>query len=67
MTPKGAQPGGGAALFEAPDGQICLDARLEREAVWLSLNPMAELFGHDKSVISRHLTKHWRYKDQIND
>lgn len=48
-------PGGEVALFEAPDGQIRLDVRLERETVWLSLSQMAELFGRDKSVISRHL------------
>lgn len=49
-------PGGGdVALFVAPDGQVCLDVRLERETVWLSLNQMAELFGRDKSVISRHV------------
>jgi prophage maintenance system killer protein len=48
-------PGGEVALFEAPDGQIRLDVRLERETVWLSLNHMAELFERDKSVISRHL------------
>lgn len=42
-------------LYEAPDGQIRLDVRLDRETAWLSLNQMAELFGRDKSVISRHL------------
>ena len=49
------QPGGEVALFVAPDGQVRLDVRLERETVWLSLNQIAELFGRDKSVISRHL------------
>lgn len=29
--------------------------RLEGETVWLSLQQLAQLFGHDKSVISRHL------------
>src|SRR2546426_9078050 len=42
-------------LYEAPDGQVRVDVRLERETVWLSLNQMAKLFGRDKSVISRHL------------
>lgn len=31
--------------------------RLDRETVWLSLSQMTELFGRDKSVISRHLRK----------
>jgi prophage maintenance system killer protein len=55
MTRSNAEPGGEVALFVAPDGQIRLDVRLERETVWLSLGQMAELFGRDKSVISRHL------------
>jgi hypothetical protein len=29
--------------------------RIDEETVWLSLNPIAQLFGRDKSVISRHL------------
>jgi prophage maintenance system killer protein len=55
MSQNSPIPGGDVALFEAPDGQIRLDVRLERETVWLSLNQMADLFGRDKSVISRHL------------
>jgi hypothetical protein len=46
---------GEVVLYEAPDGQVRVDVRLERETVWLSLNQMAELFRRDKSVISRHL------------
>ena len=42
-------------LFQSPDGGICLDVKLERETVWLTLNQIATLFGRDKSVISRHL------------
>jgi prophage maintenance system killer protein len=42
-------------VFETPDGEVRVDVRLERETVWLSLTQMAELFGRDKSVISRHL------------
>lgn len=55
MTNRNLQPGGEAALYQTPDGQVRLDVRLERETVWLSLNQMSELFGRDKSVISRHL------------
>lgn len=47
--------GGEVLLYEAPDGQVRVDVRLEQKTVWLSLAQMAELFGRDKSVISRHL------------
>lgn len=41
------------AIFEAENGEI--QVKLEQETVWLNLNQMVELFGRDKSVISRHL------------
>lgn len=42
-------------IYQAEDGLTRLQVNLERETVWLSLAQMVELFGRDKSVISRHL------------
>ena len=42
-------------LYTSADGTVRLDIQLEQETVWLSLNQLADLFGRDKSVISRHL------------
>jgi len=42
-------------VYQSEDGSAEVDVRLQNETVWLSLNQMAELFGRDKSVISRHL------------
>lgn len=39
------------------EGKTQVEVRFEKETVWLSLNQIAELFGRDKSVISRHLKK----------
>lgn len=55
MTEERISRGGEVVLYEAPDGRVRLDVRLERETVWLSLSQMAELFGRDKSCVSRHL------------
>ena len=52
--------GGDIVVYEAPDGSAQVEVRLEHETVWLSLNQMAELFGRDKSVISRHLRNVFR-------
>lgn len=41
------------AIYQHQDGSI--DVHLERETVWLSLMQMSELFGRDKSVVSRHI------------
>jgi prophage maintenance system killer protein/prophage antirepressor-like protein len=40
-------------IFEAHSQQV--EVRLEGETLWLSLQQLADLFGRDKSVISRHL------------
>lgn len=50
-----AQPSSEVAIYVSPDGEVRLDVAVENETVWLSLTQMAELFGRDKSVISRHL------------
>ena len=42
-------------LFQAADGQVTLDVRLEADTVWLSQGQMAELFGRERSVITRHV------------
>lgn len=40
-------------IFKAEAQQV--EVRLEGETLWLSLQQLADLFGRDKSVISRHL------------
>lgn len=47
-------------IYEMPDGQAAIDVKLENDSVWLSLNQMANLFGRDKSVISRHISNLFR-------
>lgn len=42
-------------LYTAKDGHIALDVNLANETVWLTMIQMVQLFGRDKSVISRHL------------
>ena len=42
-------------LYQTIDGSIRIETRMQNETVWLTINQMAELFGVDKSGISRHL------------
>lgn len=42
-------------IYTAKDGHIGIDVNLADETVWLSISQMEQLFGRDKSVISRHL------------
>lgn len=42
-------------LYQTADGNIRIETRMQNETVWLTINQMAELFGVDKSGISRHM------------
>ena len=46
---------GGEVVYQAPDGAVRVDARLEREMVWLTRQQMADLFGRKRSVVTRHV------------
>jgi hypothetical protein len=42
-------------IFTTADGKVTVNTHFDEETAWLSLDQMAELFGRDKSTISRHL------------
>src|SRR5699024_10595313 len=50
-------------LYKSSNGETQIEVRFEKESVWLSLNQIAELFGRDKSVISRHLKNIYTQKE----
>lgn len=47
--------GGDLLIYEAEDGSMKLDVRLEDETVWLSIEQMAELFSKGRSTINEHI------------
>ena len=55
--------GGGVVLYEAPDGQIRLDVRLEQDTVWLTQAQMAELFGKNIRTVSEHIRNVFKEKE----
>lgn len=50
-------------IYTAKDGHVELDVSLADETVWLSMSQMVQLFGRDKSVISRHLNNIFKIKE----
>lgn len=48
-------PGGEVLLYEAPDGQVRVDVRLEKETVWLTQRQMADLFDTTAENVIMHL------------
>ncbi|OQK15813.1 hypothetical protein AU255_16615 [Methyloprofundus sedimenti] len=50
-------------IFESPNGEI--QVQLEQDTVWLNLEQMTQLFGRDKSVISRHIRNIFKDEELI--
>jgi len=44
-------------IYQSADGQAKIDIRMEKETMWLTQAQIAELFGRDVSVVSRHISK----------
>ncbi len=42
-------------LYTSPTGDIKLEVRIKNETIWLSQDKIAQLFGVDRSVITKHL------------
>ena len=49
------KPKGEIIIYKSPEGPE-LQVKLQNETVWMPLQQIADLFGRDKSVISRHIT-----------
>ena len=50
-----ANNGSSIVLYTTDDGNTQLEVKLEKDTVWLTQSQMAELFGRDRSVITRHI------------
>lgn len=53
-------PGGEVLVYETPEGDVRVDVRLERETVWLRQDQMSELFGRERSVVTKHVRNVFR-------
>ncbi len=49
------RPGGEIVVYEAPDGEIALDVRLDQETVWLTREQMGAVFASTTENIRQHL------------
>jgi hypothetical protein len=54
-TVEGFVPGGEIVVYKAPDGEVQLDVHLKGETVWLTQQQMADLFGRERTVVTKHL------------
>jgi len=42
-------------LYQTVDGKVELEVRMEQDSVWLRQEQMSDLFGRERSVITKHL------------
>ena len=45
----------GIEIYKTSDGSVQLDVKLENDTVWLTQSQMSQLFGRDRTVITRHI------------
>ena len=50
-------------IYETSKKEVDLKIRFENETVWLRQNQIAELFGKDRTVITRHINKIFKDKE----
>ena len=50
-------------IYQTKSGTIEFRGDFDRDTVWGNLNQIAELFGRDKSVISRHIKNIFKTKE----
>lgn len=50
-------------LFETTDKSISLPVSVEHDTVWLTQSQMSELFGKDRTVITRHISNVFKEKE----
>jgi len=42
-------------IYQTEDGRTKIDVRMKDKTVWLTQAQMAELFGRERSVITKHI------------
>jgi len=60
---EGFVPGGEIVVYKAPDGEVQLDVHLKGETVWLTQQQIADLFGRERTVITKHLRNIFRQRE----
>ena len=53
------------AFYQSPDGAVSIEVLYAGENIWLTQKKMAELFGVDRSVITKHLKNIFTEKTKL--
>ena len=61
--PSSKEEQGEILLYEPKGWKTEIQVNLKEQTVWLNVNQIAELFGRNKSVISRHLRNIYKARE----
>ena len=64
---KDQNSGSDIILFESTDGEAKLEVTTDYDTVWLTKPQMAELFGRDRTVITRHINNIYKEEELDQD
>ena len=54
-------------IYTSPDNKTEVTVKMQDDTIWLTLNQIAEFFGRDKSVISRHFRSIFSSDELVQD
>jgi len=54
-------------IFKTEDGGVQLEVTLQQDSVWLRQEQMSELFGRERSVITKHLRNIFKERELDED
>ncbi len=54
-------------IFQSVDGEVQLEVSLDQDTVWLSQAQMTELFGRERSVITKHVNNVFKEGELVRD
>ena len=50
-------------IYQMKDGQTSLEVKLENNTIWLRQEQISQLFGRERSVISKHIANLFKEKE----
>ena len=54
-------------LYTTPNGKVNVEIYLQNETIWLNQQKIAELFGVDRTVVTKHLKNIFETKELNSD
>ena len=54
-------------IYKTENGETAIDVKVDDSTIWLTLNQISELFGKNKSTISRHLNNIYKEEELIRE